>query len=79
MDEKKLCPLAVVARVGHDECAEAHRAWWHGGMCDVGRIAAQMTVMPALMQRLAGDTDASELENAVMRSAEAFSDKEAGE
>lgn len=36
MDERKLCPLAVVVGVGQDECAEVHCAWWHGGVAEQG-------------------------------------------
>lgn len=46
MGERRLCPLAVVVGVGQDECAEVHCAWWHGGMCDVSRIAAQLCLTP---------------------------------
>ena len=45
----------------------------------MSRIAAQMTVMPALVQLLVGDTTASEFEDAVMRTAEIFAGKEADE
>ena len=73
MSKRKLCPL----RHERKYCAGDDCQWWHGGVCDMSRIAAQMTLMPALVQLLAGDTSMSELENAVMRSAEIFSDKEA--
>ena len=42
MADKKLCPLAVVVGIGQDECAESSCAWWHGGMCDVSRIACAL-------------------------------------
>lgn len=35
MAERKLCPLALVGVV-QDECAEVHRAWWHGGVAEQG-------------------------------------------
>lgn len=75
MSKRKFCPLKHELKY----CAGDDCQWWHGDMCDMSRLTAQMTVMPAIVQRLAGDTNASELENAVMRSAEIFSDEEVPE
>jgi|GEM_PF-4058407 len=77
MTARKRCPLASGSE--NESCAMDGCRWWHGEACDMSRIAAQMTVMPALVQLLVGDTTASEFEDAVMRTAEIFAGKEADE
>lgn len=42
MSERKFCPLKHEWKYcDGDDCQ-----WWHGGMCDVSRIAAQLCLTP---------------------------------
>ena len=61
MAEKKLCPFNVISRAVFPdggfpiECAESSCAWWHGGMCDVSRIANALSPFTVAGVRLDSD------------------------
>ena len=44
MSKEKGCPLAFGTE--DERCSMDACQWWHGGVCDVSRIAAQMTMLP---------------------------------
>ena len=54
----KLCPMTFVNKDGA-ECEEDACAWWHGGMCDVSRIAdaLQREVSPYKLRDLGHQSD----------------------
>lgn len=47
----KLCPLCAPfigkpeEREAEDRCTEEECAWWHGGLCDVSRIACSLAAI----------------------------------
>ena len=51
-------------------------AFWHGGMCDISRIAALMSMMPTLAQLIGGHANMSMVDDAAAQISTAFNDGE---
>lgn len=79
--EDRICPMGGI-EVDDPKCGPhmnmTYRACalWHGGMCDISIIAAQMMMLPSIARLLSGDIDMDEARAAAKHVTARFSGKE---